>query len=217
MFGIMSGRAVAEGHAGNTERQNPVVVKLGGSLAPYLPELIPVLRASSRPLLVVPGGGQFANAIRDSAAAGNPDAAHWMAIAAMEQYGWLVASLGIPETDLLSIPEQTRVLLPYHTLREHDPLLHSWDVTSDTIAAWVAGILKCDLLILKSVDGITVEGTLAAELHSPVVTGIVDPCFLPYVLGHGIRTFVVNGTDPDRVGQWLVGRSVPGTGIGTTF
>lgn len=208
MFGIMSG---------DNRGRDPVVVKLGGSLAPHLPTLVPVLLSSPRPLLVVPGGGAFADAVRELPVAGSPDAAHWMAVAAMEQYGWLISSLGIPAADSLALPDRTRILLPYRAMREHDPLPHSWDVTSDTIAAWVAGFLSCELLVLKSVDGIITGRTLVPELHEPVQTDTVDPCFLPYVFGHRIRTFIINGTDTDRVGRWLAGNPVPGTGIGTTF
>jgi len=42
-----------------------------------------VLRASPRPLLIVPGGGVFADTVRQLVV--NDDAAHWMAIAAMDQ------------------------------------------------------------------------------------------------------------------------------------
>ena len=122
-----------------------------GSLCRQVPAIVPSCRETKRPLLIVPGGGPFANAVREIRVDG--DAAHWMAIAAMEQYGWYIASYGIPSTGALAIPDRPTVLLPYRCMREHDPLPHSWDVTSDTIAAWVAGMLGLDLLLLKSVDG----------------------------------------------------------------
>jgi aspartokinase-like uncharacterized kinase len=40
------------------------------------------------------------------------------------------------------------VLAPYRWLREADPLPHSWDVTSDSIAAWVAAEIGARQLIL---------------------------------------------------------------------
>ncbi|MDD1702796.1 MAG: uridylate kinase [Methanoregula sp.] len=209
--------------SGNAPSGKPIggprvtVVKLGGSLEPYLTRLLPVLQSSPRPLLIVPGGGQFADAIRHSPAADDPDAAHWMAVAAMEQYGWLISSQGIPATDHLISPARTSVFLPYRAMREYDPLPHSWDVTSDTIAAWVARLVGGDLLVLKSIDGLTAGGKLIAHLHAPVETEIVDPWFLTYVFEHHIRTFILNGTLPGRVEKWLAGKQVPGTGIGTTF
>ena len=42
------------------------------------------------------------------------------------------------------------VLAPYRWLREADPLPHSWDVTSDSIAAWVARqVGACELVLVK--------------------------------------------------------------------
>lgn len=193
------------------------VVKVGGSLAPCIETLVPVLKDSPRPLLIVPGGGAFADAIRSSACADNADAAHWMACAAMDQYGWTLAAQGLPTTVQVTFPVKTAVLLPYCVLRQNDPLPHSWDVTSDTIAAWAAKMCGCDLLLLKSVDGIETGGKIPARIDHPVPTETVDPCFIPFVLKNQIRTFVINGNNPGRVRSWLRGEPVRGTGIGTTF
>jgi type VI secretion system protein ImpG len=40
------------------------------------------------------------------------------------------------------------IVAPYHWLRAVDPLPHSWDVTSDSIAAWVAGAVGAQRLLL---------------------------------------------------------------------
>ncbi|ABS55012.1 aspartate/glutamate/uridylate kinase [Methanoregula boonei 6A8] len=202
-------------HGGEEGSAHLTVVKLGGSLARHAREIIPVIRAARRPLLIVPGGGVFADAVRQSEA--DSDTAHWMACAAMDQYGWMLAAQGIKTTSRLACPAGPRILLPYCTMRRHDPLPHSWDVTSDTIAAWVAGRLGGDLLVLKSVDGITDEGKLVPRINKPRVTDVVDPQCIPYVLEHRIRTFILNGTDPARIERWLRGVKVPGTCIGTTF
>jgi len=201
----------------NSKRPAGLVVKVGGSLASQIPAIVPVLRDSPRPLLIVPGGGVFADAVRSSASAADADAAHWMACAAMDQYGWTIAAEGLRINSRITAPKTTAVLLPYCALRRHDPLPHSWDVTSDTIAAWVAKTTGCDLLVLKSVDGIESDGKIASRIDRAVATGTVDPCFLPFVLEHRVRTFVMNGTDPHKIARWLEGKPVRGTGIGTTF
>ena len=202
-------------HRSNEDRATVTVVKLGGSLAPRIAEIIPVLKAAHRLLLIVPGGGIFADAVRQSGV--DADAAHWMACAAMDQYGWTLAAQGIETTSKIARPKDTCVLLPYCALRRYDPLPHSWDITSDTIAAWVAGRIGGDLLVLKSIDGIKTAGKLLVRIEKPLKTDVVDPCFLPYVLEHRIRAFILNGTDTARIGRWLRGEQVPGTGIGTTF
>jgi aspartokinase-like uncharacterized kinase len=158
----------------------PVVVKMGGSLYDRVPDLVPVLLASGRPLFIVPGGGMFADAVRKSRVDDN--SAHWMAIAAMDQYGWFIASQGIMATALLQAPDRPVVFLPYCSMRQHDPLPHTWDVTSDSIAAWVADILGLNLLLLKSVDGILENDSLMKHVNIPVKTEVVDPFFIPFVL-----------------------------------
>ena len=45
------------------------------------------------------------------------------------------------------------VLAPSRWLREADPLPHSWDVTSDSIAAWVAGQAGASTLVLVKAAG----------------------------------------------------------------
>ncbi len=210
----MTGQA----HQRQDKQKDPVtVVKLGGSLAPRIAEIIPALRSAHRPLLIVPGGGAFADVVRHSSAGTDADAAHWMACAAMDQYGWILAAQGIGTTPRIARPGHPCVLLPYCALRRYDPLPHSWDVTSDTITAWVAGRLGGDLLVLKSVDGITVAGKLLTLVKKPVANDVVDPYFIPYVLEHRIRAFILNGTDTARICSWFGGGRVCGTGIGTTF
>ena len=61
------------------------------------------------------------------------------------------------------------------------------------------------------------DGKLLARIEKPVATDVVDPCFLPYVLEHRIRTFILNGTDTARIPGGSAGEQVCGTGIGTTF
>ncbi|MDD1715738.1 MAG: uridylate kinase [Methanolinea sp.] len=191
---------------------NPVVVKMGGSLFEEAPRIVDLLRSLDAPVLVVPGGGRFAQAVRDCGVDGTP--AHWMAIAAMEEYGWYISSFGLPVTEVLSIPDSPGAFLPYRELRSCDPLPHSWKVTSDTIAAWVAHTLGLDLILLKSVDGIRSQGVFQEVVDSPLNTGDVDPCLIPYTLSHGVRTRIVNGRVPGRIVDALTGKGVHGTTIG---
>jgi len=193
----------------------PLVVKLGGSLHNQIPDIIPLLCKSERPLLVVPGGGLFADAVRQERVA--DDAAHWMAIAAMEQYAWVIASHGMRTTDILTVPETTTVFLPYISMRQRDPLPHSWDVTSDSIAAWIAAELGIELLVLKSVDGIFLKGIIQDRVTIPTKNDVVDPFFIPFVLNHRIKTTIINGKSGAGLEKFLKGEPVQCTKIGTTF
>jgi aspartokinase-like uncharacterized kinase len=204
---VQSGESIRNSRA-------PLVVKLGGSLHHQIPEIVPLLCKSER-LLVVPGGGLFADVVRQEHV--SDDSAHWMAIAAMEQYAWVIASHGMKTTDILAIPETTAVFLPYISMRQHDPLPHSWDVTSDSIAAWIAAELGIELLVLKSVDGIFLKGINQKQVTTPIKNDVVDPFFIPFVLKHRIKTTIINGKSGESIEKFLNGEPVQCTKIGTTF
>jgi aspartokinase-like uncharacterized kinase len=139
-------------------------VKVGGALLARAGALELVARAleaevaRGKRLLVVPGGGPFAETVRamDAAHRVGDGAAHWMAILGMEQYAHLLAA-HIAGARLVEHPGELEaahragalpVLAPYRWLREADPLPHGWQVTSDSIAAWVAGRVGAHRLIL---------------------------------------------------------------------
>jgi len=149
------------------------VMKLGGSLLAHPAHLDAVLGAVDearveRPLLIVPGGGRFADVVRDvDRRIGLSDqAAHWMAVLAMDQYAHLVASRMSCATIVIDPNEigpalaakRVPVLAPSSWLRKVDPLPHSWDVTSDSIAAWVAGCVGATRLILVKAPGAPADG-----------------------------------------------------------
>jgi aspartokinase-like uncharacterized kinase len=145
-----------------------VVVKVGGGLLKHRADLDRVLAAvvdmsRHRRLVIVPGGGPFADAVRviDDALDLPDGVAHWMAIRAMDEYAHLITDL-VPEcslaVDALQIESALMVgfipvLAPYRWLRDADPLPHSWDVTSDSIAAWVAGAVGAHRLVLIKPSG----------------------------------------------------------------
>jgi aspartokinase-like uncharacterized kinase len=69
------------------------------------------------------------------------------------------------------------VLAPSRWLREADPLPHSWDVTSDSIAAWVAGAVGARRLVLikppNAAGGDLVDGYFSRALPPQLTTVIV--------------------------------------------
>lgn len=174
--------------------------------------IIKLFNTRQLPVLIVPGGGRFARLVRETGTSG--DAAHWMAIAAMEQMGWFIASKGVSTVTSLQVPRGVEVLLPYTLLRNADPLPHSWDVTSDTISVWIASRLSLPLILLKSVDGIRTGGTLQKQITGDVPTEDVDPCFLRYVIATGVKAVVLNGRNLRRLMNLLDGRKVQCTTIG---
>ena len=208
------------------------VVKVGGGLAREAGEdalraLCDAIGAAARRhrLLVVPGGGGFADAVRecDRRYGLSDRAAHRMAILAMEQFAWLLSELipGSSRTTRIH-GDGLRVLLPAAVLADA-PLPASWDVTSDSIAAWVAREAGAGRLVLfKPVDGLYREWPPAGAPLTRVAVeelaglGGVD-AYLAQVLS--VETWVVNGRHPARLRELLergrtVGTVVLGGGAG---
>jgi 5-(aminomethyl)-3-furanmethanol phosphate kinase len=126
------------------------VVKVGGGIGDdALPGVCAALGRRGS-LLVVPGGGRFADAVReaDRRFGLSDETAHRMAILGMEQFGHLLGDL-IPGAELCSkldsITGRPSVLLPAGLPLD---LPASWDVTSDSIAAWVARKVGAGRLVL---------------------------------------------------------------------
>lgn len=171
------------------------VVKLGGGVlahAEHFDGALAAIGAAAREhrLLVVTGGGPFADAVRqtDSRLRLSDDTAHWMAVLAMDQYAHLVAARlagGVLVTEPREIAAvlgsgpagKVPVLAPYRWLREADPLPHAWTVSSDSIAAWVAGAVGARRLVLVKPPGAAgndlVDDYFARALPAHVTSVIV--------------------------------------------
>jgi len=139
------------------------VVKVGGGLlskAGALDLVTEALTAFSprRRLVIVPGGGPFADAVRTMfrRIKIGEDAAHWMAVLGMDQYAHVLAArlpgavLVEQQAEIAAARQAGRlpVLAPYRWVRAADPLPRTWEITSDSIAAWLAGMLGARRIVL---------------------------------------------------------------------
>jgi aspartokinase-like uncharacterized kinase len=182
------------------------VIKVGGRLASDPDVLRRIGRdlaqlAGEVPLVVVPGGGPFADAVRqaDRRHGLPPSTAHWMAIHGMDQYAELLAAI-IPGSEIVRdgagvVAARQRgavpVLAPSSWLRAADELPHSWEVTSDSLAAYLAGLLGAErLLLVKAVGG--------------AVDGLVDPWFRR-ALPAGVACRAVVPAELPAAARWLRG------------
>ena len=169
------------------------VVKIGGGVLGDIEAFDAALSAvagvaRSQKLVIVPGGGPFADAVRamDRRIGLSDTTAHWMAVLAMDQCAHLIAARlagarFVQEPSEISTAiraDQIPVLAPSRWLRETDPLPHSWDVTSDSIAAWVAGCLGAQRIVLVKPRGVDAAGAA------------VDPYFAR-ALPAGVRATIV--------------------------
>ncbi len=167
------------------------VVKIGGSLfhTPELHHWLAVLaRRGGGKVVVVPGGGPFADLVRDATTRWRvPDAvAHGMAIHAMEQFGLLMAGLrpelcpADTEDALHRALRQSRVpvWMPYRMAIKTADVPASWDVTSDTLAAWLALRVGARRLSLVKSVRLHVDEISASALSE---CGVTDPAFAGFV------------------------------------
>lgn len=143
-----------------------IVFKLGGSLLNsdwLLPCLDKIERNYvSQPAVIVPGGGIFADQVRDLQQQFRFDdqSAHHMAILAMQQMAVLIKALK-PYFVLADSIAAIRSTLNQKNLAIWSPGLAeldsagikpTWDITSDSLSAWLAASLQADALVLvKSV------------------------------------------------------------------
>ena len=188
-----------------TKGQFMWVVKIGGSLlgSSDLERWLQIFaQYSDGNVIIVPGGGVFADAVRESQRLSNiSDAcAHRLAVLAMDQYGLLLANLNpllATANSELEIAERTWqhraiVWLPSKMVFADDTISQSWDVTSDSIAAWLAQkINAAHLLLIKS------EKPEGAELSLQVVTdnGLVDEALSQFVQNKTFDSWIVDRSD----------------------
>lgn len=161
------------------------IVKLGGSLAhtPQCTAWLEVLAAWGGTLILVPGGGPFADGVRVAQAAMRLDeaTAHRMALLAMEQFGIALAAHARvfaladsrDELDSALHARAIPVWLPAKMVLAAPEVPETWEMTSDSLAAWLAGIFGARrLLLIKSLD---LKGPAPAD---ELAAGkIVDPMF----------------------------------------
>jgi len=200
-----------------TNPASPWVVKLGGSLSrsPRLAQWLGAVAACSVPVAVVPGGGAFADQVRESQAQWGfgEAAAHHMALLAMDQMGRMFAALE-PALRMCSAIEDFRaasangsaaVWLPSAMALGQDGIEESWDVTSDSLAAWLAGRLGArGLLLVKSAEPPT-EDSEAADLAR---YGLVDREFARSLAESGVAAWCVGPDDAHRTIGALAGKPV---------
>jgi aspartokinase-like uncharacterized kinase len=162
------------------------IVKLGGSLAHDLrlvPWLATLAELGGGRVTIVPGGGIFADTVRASQRhwhfADLP--AHNMAVLAMAQTAHLFHALE-PRLTLAADEAgirralhagQPALWLPFTLLRDAPDLLTNWEVTSDSLALWLARMLNAERLVV--VKGCKVDaGSSLADLGSQ---GVLDARF----------------------------------------
>ena len=190
------------------------IVKLGGSLlgAEELTHWLELLaRYSDGKIIIVPGGGVFADAVREAQKLTHLDdkSVHKLAVMAMDQYGELLASLNpkiVTASSELEIAErgfQHRAIiwLPSKMVCADESIPVNWQVTSDSLAAWLAAKLNAEHLVLvKSVAFKTRrlhgnETSNQISLETLIKDDVVDMHFGDFTRGKHFNSWVIGKSD----------------------
>ena len=163
----------------------PLVIKVGGSLAETgrLKTVLGMICGARHPVVVVPGGGSFAQKVRDlqNALRFDDSCAHRLAMLGMHQmaemYFTLDSRLAAADS-LKGIARQhavglVPVWMPLQMCQTDSMIPANWTITSDGLAARLAELLGgAPLVLLKSID--VASNQSAADLARE---GVVDEAF----------------------------------------
>ena len=202
------------------------VLKVGGSLAEYPKSLKKLCKklasfAKDHKILIVPGGGRFADVVRnfDKTYGLSKTVAHKMALLAMDQFGLFLSDI-TPNSFVSHSFEKVEdppsgtlpIFLPSRFIFRKDPLESSWNVTSDSITAYIAGMFHAKKLILVTdVDGIftenpkeSLDAKLMAEVSAKQLLGwnrrtSVDKTLPKILLKTKLDCYVISGRHPGRI------------------
>jgi 5-(aminomethyl)-3-furanmethanol phosphate kinase len=197
--------------AAGASRGRRAIVKLGGSHAggPHLKDWLAAIAAEAGAVVIVPGGGPFADAVRSTQASMGYDdsAAHAMALMAMAQFGRALESLNpalrlaASRSAILRALKDGKVpIWSPEPMTRAAALPETWALTSDSLAAWLAGALGVGRLVLVKHHRFE---SAAVDVHDLVAQGVVDPLFPRYLRQSGARAWLAAPTDSARLAEGL--------------
>ncbi|XRO76800.1 [5-(aminomethyl)furan-3-yl]methyl phosphate kinase [Methanocaldococcus sp. 10A] len=201
------------------------LIKIGGSLTydaePLLKALKKYAKENDKKVVVIPGGGEFANIVRkiDKNLKISNSLSHKLAIKCMDLVGEVYAEIGnIKAYDTLFDlkreieKEKIAVILPSKILLSTDMAEHSWAITSDSLSLYIGKLLDVrEVIIATNVDGIYdkfPEGKLLNIINANDIKGLtsVDETFPILLKQFKMNAYVVNGKYPERVIDILEGK-----------
>jgi len=197
-----------------------IVVKLGGSLAEgdaqQLSSILKIVSAAERPCIVVPGGGAFADTVRDAYRQHRMTqaVAHRMALLAMHQTGMMLAGMDARLVCVEALSTVRRALaegripvwLPLKMSADDPHITHDWKTTSDALAARLAERLgKASIVLVKSC---TVDPQ--ADAAALARAGIVDATFPKIVTRAKLDWRVLGAGDEKELARLLDARGASG-------
>jgi 5-(aminomethyl)-3-furanmethanol phosphate kinase len=193
---------------------SPLVLKLGGSLEETgrIADILTQIQTAKRPLILVPGGGPFADEVRRAQSTQNlsNEAAHRFALLAMHRMAELWIARAPRLTPAETIPEIRRALaahripiwLPFRLAANDAFIPRDWSITSDGLAARLAErIGQAQVVLVKSCPV-----PRHATLKTLARLGITDQAF-PAIVSRARLTWRVLGAGDDQQLQNLLSGS----------
>lgn len=178
----------------------PILIKLGGSLLnqDHLKAWLQNLTDhNANNLILVAGGGIFADSVRTAQQISHfsEQAAHEMALLAMQQYAILLQDLCESLQPFTNFAELAAILTEKQKLPIWYPTVlcseyaaeieASWQMTSDSLAAWLAKKIGArQLILIKSAPCPTIF-----NLESLAAQGLVDELFPRYAAQLQVKLF----------------------------
>ena len=201
------------------------IIKLGGSVTrqdSLVRWLQLVATHGDGKVIIVPGGGVFADAVRSFQAtrAAMPDGhlsdpeAHRLAVFAMDQMARSLVAC-VPELVLVRNPLEMAergwqhrglVWLPsemvlHPAMGPAGSLPEHWETTSDSLAAWLAAQTEaCKLLLIKSDDRL-LESSVDYQLPAMQAAGILDQEIGHVLARTRVDTWVIHHSQVDCFAQ----------------
>ncbi len=183
------------------------VVKLGGSLlgSPALSHWLAQIHThGDGRVVIVPGGSVFADAVREAQLISGVEdtVAHQLALLAMDQYGLMLQGL-YPELVIarseLELAERSYqhkgiIWLPSQMLLMDEDIPQNWQVTSDSLSAWLAKKIDANYLVLikamnlqhyQAEEGTSAEKLMEDEVVDSQFANFLAPTFKTYLLWKG--------------------------------
>ena len=193
------------------------VVKVGGSLfgTPYWRRWLASIETSlAGHGVVVPGGGPWADAVRTAQAIEGfvVATAHRRAVRAMEahageicrEFGSYACVSSEEQVEAALLQGKVAVWLPHDMVVADASVPESWDMTSDSLSAWLACRLRARwLLLVKSIPHIAAD----LEVSELARRSWVDACFQRYCEGGGFRIRALGRDDTAELVQLAAGIS----------
>jgi len=211
------------------------VVKFGGSLTEkgtikQISTLGKAIKESfdkNPSFLIVPGGGIFAENVRiaQQRYGFDDETAHWLAVNAMDQHA-LILHYFIPNSILMDYTELTNlsknkeqkltsipILRVSNFMKTTSKLKHSWDTTSDAIAAEITANLHIrKIIFLKDIDGVIIDDNLVPVIATNDLRRLssspIDKNTPEILRKNNITGYIINGFIGTRVKNMLLAKKL---------